>query len=158
MAQQPNIELTPADRPRSEPRPAAARRWNPKGKPGVITAPDQVPRGGGFGTPGPDTGFAFRLIRVADLPDRTDELEQVLAALMGARAAHFGRAPTTEDLEVAKLQCGIGESLPDRLHQRRQRWIEATAHERSKGRSAVAEAGDSLFLKPAEARVHITHE
>ena len=83
----------------------------------MITAPDQVPRGGAFGTPGPDTGFACRLIRAADLPDRSEELEQVLAALMAARASHFGRAPTVEDLEVAKLVCGIGDGLPAHLEQ-----------------------------------------
>lgn len=151
MAQQPNIELTPGDRPRSEPRPAAARRWAPSSKPGVITAPNQVPRGDGFGTPGPDTGFAYRLIRAADLPDRTEPLEQVLAALMGARAALFGRAPTKEDLEVARLLCGLGEVPREDLAERRQRWVEATAHEKPRGRKAVAEVGtDLLRLDPTE--------
>lgn len=158
MAQQPNIELGPADRPRPEPRPGAARRWDPGSKPGVITAPDQMPRGGSFGTPGPDTGFAYRLIRLADLPAQVADLEHVLAALMGARAAHFGRAPTREDLEVALLLCGVGDGLPAHLGERAREWIEATAHEKPKGRTAVNDVGpEALYLKPAEVRVRVSH-
>jgi hypothetical protein len=158
MAQQPNIELEPADKPRTEPRPAAARRWNPNDKPGVITSPGAVPSGGSFGRPGPDTGFAYRLIRSTPNEGRTQALEHVLAALMAARASHFGRAPTSEDLEVASILCGIGEGLPDRLSERRQGWVEATAHEKSKGVTAVNDVGDELLrLKPAEVRSRVTH-
>ena len=158
MAQQPNIELEPADKPRAEPRPAAARRWNPHDKPGVITSPGAVPTGGAFGRPGPDTGFAYRLIRSTDIEGRTPGLEHVLAALMAARASHFGRAPTAEDLEVASILCGIGEALPDWLSERCEGWVEATAHEKSKGVTAVNDVGDELLrLKPAEVRLRVNH-
>lgn len=150
MAQQPNIEVRPADRPRPVPEPGAAAGWRPGMRPGVIQAPGDVPRGGSFGTPGPDAGWALKLVRRADLPDRSEELEQVLAALAGARAAHFGRAPVPVDVEVAKLLAGIGEGLPEELAARRGRWIEATAHERSKGRGAVAEVDLELLVSPPE--------
>ncbi len=158
MAQQPNIELEPEDRPRSVPAPGPARRWNPHDKPGVITSPDAVPAGGAFGRPGPDTGFAYRLIRSSALEDRSAALEHVLAALMAARASHFGRAPTAEDLEVASLLCGIGEALPDWVGERCKGWVEATAHEKSKGVTAVNDVGDELLrLKPDEVRVRLSN-
>jgi hypothetical protein len=122
----------------------------------MITAPHEVPRGEGFGTPGPDTGWAFRLIDAADVPGRSDGLDKVLGALMGARASAFGRAPTREDLEVALILCGIGEGLPDRLADRRERWIEATAHEKPPGRMALAEVGDLLRNRPAEVRLRVS--
>jgi hypothetical protein len=151
MAQQPNIELLLAARPRAVLRPGPARRWRPSDRPGVITAPGQVPRGDQFGTPGPDTGYALTLIERTELPDRSEGLVKVLAALMGARAASFGRAPTVEDLEVAKLLSGIGDGLPDHLVDRRARWVEATAHETPPGRSALADVGPDLLRNPPAA-------
>ena len=157
MAQQPNIEFDPADRPRAVPRPDHARRWKPSDRPGMITSPDEVPRGEGFGTPGPDTGWALRLIDRAEIPDRTPGLEKVLAALMGARAASFGRAPTLEDLEVALLLTGIGEALPEHLVERRHRWVDATTHERPPGRAALADVGTELLrAKPAAVRLRVS--
>ena len=58
-------------------------------------------------------GWALKLVRSADLPERTEGLEAVLAALMAARASFFGRAPVPEDLVVAKILAGYGEGLPD---------------------------------------------
>lgn len=123
----------------------------------MISAPDQVPRGEGFGNPGPDTGWALKLIDLADIPDRSKGIEKVLAALMGARASSFGRAPTLEDLEVALLLCGIGEALPAHLAERRERWVDATAHERPPGRTALTEVGmDLLRTKPAAVRLRVS--
>lgn len=153
MAQQPNIELDPADLPRPAPEPPPPSGWRAASRPGTITAPDQVPRGTAFGTPGPDAGYALRLIRRAGLPAASEQLEDVLAALMAARAASFGRAPTPEDLEVAQLVAGLVEGLPAHLAERCARWVEAAAHERSRGRTAVAEVGlDLLRRPPAEVR------
>lgn len=158
MAQQPNIELDPSDRPRPTPRPDAARRWRAEGRPGIITSPDEVPTGPRFGTPGPDTGYALTLIRKAGIPELTTGLEKVLAALMGARAASFGRAPTPEDLTVARLVCGLDAALPDRLRERCERWVEATAHDRPPGRTALEEAGiDLLRNDPSVVRLRLTN-
>lgn len=152
MAQQPNIELDPADLPRRGLDPSPARRWSAKEKPGVITAPGQVPTGGTFGTPGPDTGWALKIIRHM-APQQDENTEHVLAALMSARAASFGRAPIPEDLEVAKLLCGMGEGLPLQLSARARKWFHAVPHERSKGRTAVAAVDVAhLRMKPAELR------
>ena len=148
MGQQPNVEIDPSDLPRPTPDTDPPRRWRPT-RPGVIVSPEQMPWGGAFGTPGPDMGWALKLVRSADLPERTDGLEAVLAALMAARASVFGRAPVPEDLEVAKVLAGLAEGLPSEFSEKRDRWIEATAHEASPGRSAVSEIDrDLLMLKP----------
>lgn len=149
MGQQPNIELDPADRPRAVPEPDPPRRWKPT-RPGTITAPDQVPRGRWFGRPGPDIGWAYRLVRLADIPGRTPELEAVLVTLMGARSSFFGRAPVPEDLEVAMLLVGLGEGLPDHIGEQRDRWLEVAAHERHPGETALAEVDHDLLLESTE--------
>lgn len=152
MAQQPNIELDPSDLPRRGLDTSAARRWSVSDKPGVITAPADVPHGGTFGTPGPDTGWALRILHHM-APQQDPNVEQVLVALMSARAASFGRAPIPEDLEVAKLLCGMGEGLPLQLSARARKWFNAVPHEPSKGRSAVAAVDQAqLRMKPDELR------
>lgn len=143
MAQEPNIEITPSDGPPHELAYSggATRRG---GRPGVIETPADVPSGEGFGTPGPDTGWALKLIR-RGVEDLTLPVEKILGALMGARAAHFGRAPTPEDLDVAVLVSGLGSVTTGELDDRRRRWERTVAHEKSPGRSAVTEMGETLF-------------
>jgi hypothetical protein len=148
MGQQPNVDIDPSDLPRPTPEPDPPKRWRPT-RPGVIVSPRQMPWGGAFGTPGPDAGWALKLVRSAALPERTAGLEFVLAALMVARASSFGRAPVPEDLEVAKILTGFGTGLPADFLERRGRWVEATAHEPSPGRNAVSEVEPELLrLKP----------
>jgi hypothetical protein len=144
MGQQPSVEISPADLPRAVLEPDPPRRWRPT-RPGVITGPEKMRAGGAFGTPGPDAGFALRIIREFDIPDRSEALEGVLAALMGARASRFGRAPIPEDLAAALAVSGYGEGLPPEVASRRERWVAATAHEASPGRMAVAEVDPDLL-------------
>lgn len=63
-----------------------------------------MPWGGAFGTPGPDTGFAYRIVGSLDLPGgeyyRAD-VEAVVIAVMVARASAIGRAPTASDATAA---------------------------------------------------------
>lgn len=157
MGQQPNIELDPEDRPRATLLPSPPRRWRPSMRPGMITAPDEMPEGIQFGVPAPDTGYALRLIALdPEIPDRSPELEAVLAALMAARASRFGRAPTKKDLQAAKLLCGIGEGLPPELAERRERWVDSVPHDPWPGAGAVAEAGDVLYESPEHVRYILT--
>ncbi|HEY7563322.1 MAG TPA: hypothetical protein VIA81_00175 [Acidimicrobiia bacterium] len=151
MGQQPRIEITQADLPRRTAEPDPPRRWRPGMRPGMITDPVEMKWGGAFGTPGPDTGFALKIIRTVDLDERSPALEQVLAALMAARASLLGRAPTIEDLEVAKIVAGIGYNLPAHLGERRERWLRATAHEASPGKTAVADVDADLLRHKPEA-------
>ena len=71
-----------------------------------------MPWGGAFGTPGPDTGYALRLLAARPLAlaegERRSDAERMLAALMSARASLLGRAPVPADAEVAELILGFG--------------------------------------------------
>lgn len=144
MAQQPNVELSPSDLPTPGLEPAPARRQIPR-RPGTITTPEAMPEGPGFGTPGPDTGWALRIIAGSTYADAEDRLQKVLAALMSARAAHFGRAPVFEDLGVAVRLAGLTGSPSEEVLARSRRWVDAVSHEVSPGRRAVAEAGPALY-------------
>jgi hypothetical protein len=109
MGQQPNIEIDHADRPRSRPQPAAAGSWSPD-RPGDAAGPEDSRWGGGFGTQGPDAGYALTLlagreIAAGDGETPADAIAAV-AVLMMARAAHFGRGPVVGDAEVAEALLG----------------------------------------------------
>ena len=158
MAQQPNIELDASDLPRTDAERSAERRWSPR-RPGEITSPDEMPNRAEFGHPGPDTGWALRLLGVADF-DRSElgtRGEEVLLSIIGARAGSIGRAPTPEDVEVALVLTGLQtEGLDDEtaavLHRHRRAWFHAAAHETSPGTAAL-EAIPSDVL--AETPIHI---
>lgn len=143
MGQQPNIELDREDAPPLEPAPGPSPRWRPD-RPGEITGPDEMPWGGAFGRPGPDTGFAMKLIRRADFTRaRVTQLEALLAAYVGARASAFGRAPVPKDVEAGLIVLGLRpDGLPSpvvtELATQRERWLDATAHEHTRGSAFVA--------------------
>lgn len=158
MAQQPKFEIDPAAFPRPPAETTAARRWSPSMRPGMITSPDQVPTGPSFGRPGPDTGYALRLIRQHTDFDEA-ELDAVLVTLMGARAAGFGRAPTLEDLEVAKVLLGYGDGVPAWVVDRRLRWLGEASHEKVSGSGALAEIDpDLLRERPDRIRYALIHQ
>jgi len=109
-----------------------------------------MPWGGAFGTPGPDTGYARKLLADADLPTRTPLLEDVLATLMGARASLLGRAPIMEDLEVAKEILGLGEDSSPALDAQRERWLEVAVGEKIPGKEMLAELDPDLLRSNPE--------
>lgn len=156
MAQQPNIELTRGDLPPVELAPHASA-WLQE-RPGEITAPDQVEWGGAFGRPGPDTGWALKLVRSTgfDRGDRPGVVEQIVASVAGARAARSGRGPTAEDVEVALTLLGLrteglSEDVARSLSEVRDEAIDHAAHERDKGRSFLESVPmDQLMATPAE--------
>jgi hypothetical protein len=158
MGQQPNREISEAEKPRKTPETPPARSWRPT-KPGVITSPDQVPAGGRFGSAGPDAGFALHLLSMSELPEDDPNLRGVLAGLMTARAAAFGRAPMKEDLEMALVLCGFGFEAPPELIARRERWKAAVPHEARPGQTAVSEVDPELTMnKPEQVRWALTRE
>jgi hypothetical protein len=158
MGQQPNIEITETDLPRPVPQTPPARRWRPDIKPGIPVSPDDVPRGGMFGLPAPDGGWARRIVSRADLPDDDQAIKAVLAALMTARAGALGRGPTSEDLEVALILCGYGFEASPEVIERRERWRTAVSHDLRPGETAVAEVDlDLIVNNPAEVRWALSH-
>lgn len=111
MGQQPNIPITLGDLPRATPKPAAPRRWRPH-RPGEITSPDDMPWGGLFGTPGPDTGYALRLLSERELPggsEHRDDVTAAILAIVSARGSALGRAPVGPDIDVAIDLLGLDD-------------------------------------------------
>ncbi len=152
MAQQPNVEITEAERPRQTPQPGPAVKWRAD-KPGVPAGPEDVPVGGHFGTTGPDPGWGLKILNSATLPDDDPRLRQLLTGLVLARAAALGRAPVPQDIEVALVLCGYGEDPPADVVARRRRWLAAVPHETRPGETAVAEIDRSLLVnKPEQIR------
>ncbi|MGH3650076.1 MAG: hypothetical protein ACRDU9_05145 [Acidimicrobiia bacterium] len=157
MAQQPNVEITDAERPRVVLQPGPAVRWR-SGKPGIPEGPSDVPQGGVFGTTGPDPGWGLRILSYYELPDDDPRLRKVVAGLVLARSAALGRGPVPEDIEVALVLCGYDDDATPALVERRRRWLEATAHETRPGATAVAEVDrDLLVNKPEHVRYALRH-
>lgn len=148
MAQQPNVEITAAEQPRSRLEPGPAVKWR-SGKPGMPDGPDGIDGGGYYGTTGPDPGWGLKILADVTLPDADPHFREVVAGLMLARAAALGRAPVPEDIEVALILCGYGYEPPGAVVDARKRWIHAAAHDRRPGATAVSEVDrDLLVLKP----------
>lgn len=157
MAQQPNVEITDAERPRRTPKPGVAVKWRAD-KPGIPDAPNDIRGGGYYGTTGPDPGWGLKLVNSADLPDDDPDLKKVLTGLVLARAAAWGRAPVREDLEVALVLCGYDDDPPEHVVQSRKRWLDASPHEQRPGATAVAEVDRQiLMMTPGEARFALRH-
>lgn len=157
MAQQPNVEITDAERPRAALQPGVAVKWRAD-KPGIPTGPTATPGGGYYGTTGPDPGWGMRLVNQSDLPDDDPDVRKVLSGLVMARAAALGRAPVKEDLEAALILCGYDEDPPVDVVQRRKRWLDASAHEQRPGATAVTEVDkETLMMKPERLRYALRH-
>ena len=155
MGQQPNVELRRSDLPRPVPEPGPPARWRPR-RPGEIVSPEQAVTGGSFGRPGPDAGYALRLIELLHPLD--GDLAEVAATIMSARASAFGRAPVAEDLDVARVFLGLVDGAPERIVSRARTWLEAAAHERVKGQRALAEIDTVLLVaKPEQIRYAQSH-
>lgn len=161
MAQQPNIELENSDLPR----PVATRgpepRWHPE-RPGDLHGPGDMPWGGAFGTIGPDTGYVLVLIagRELDLApgEHRHQAETGVATLAAARASHFGRAPTIDDVDVAAALLGYetqdvpAELIAD-LATDRADWLANLGHDAARARALVASVPlDVLAGSPEDIR------
>ncbi len=152
MGQQPNIRIGIEDLPRPTAKPGPARRWSPD-RPGEITSPAAAPWGGAFGTPGPDAGFALKLVADRELPlldgETRGDVEAAVATLMVARASHFGRAPVGTDAAVAEALLGFGTPEPSW----RLAWTRGLAHDHHARRDLVsAVVPGALFAGADEVR------
>ena len=117
-----------------------------------------MPSGGSFGRPGPDTGWGLRMIQEAsfDRGRRPRTLERLLCALVGARSSHARRGPARQDVEVALSLLGLHDAYrdsggaPEQIRLRRERWLDAVAHEAWPGMSALASIPVDLLTDTPE--------
>lgn len=111
MGQQPNVPLVIEDLPRHTAHPPAPQRWSPN-RPGEISGPASLPTGGHFGATGPDAGYALGLVKRRTLPGgehHRGDVVALVAAVVTARAAALGRAPTPTDVDAALLLLALDD-------------------------------------------------
>jgi hypothetical protein len=111
---------------------------------------ERLVRGGGV--PGPDQGYALRL--AARFRDRLvltegEHADDVIAGALAValrRAAVYGRAPVSSDLELALSVFGYLAAAPEDLVQHRRRLFAGVAHDYTRQR-AVASALPETTLR-----------
>ncbi|MEA2002447.1 MAG: hypothetical protein U9N84_11285 [Actinomycetota bacterium] len=136
MGQQPNIELEISDLPRPRRKPDPARGWIP-GRPGELGGPEDMRSGAGFGSTGPDAGYALSLavareVALADGEHRGNA-NAAIAAVASARSSGYGRGPTKQDIDFALVllgynASGISEEMAAGLATSRLDWFAAAGH------------------------------
>ncbi len=109
------------------------------------------------GSPGPNVGYAITLARRArdrfrvEPGEHAEDAEAVVAELAMKRAAAFGRAPTTLDVDFAADVLGYAGPAPEDFRTWRSRHVRGAAHEYVV-RRGVVDAVDVAQLRrsPAE--------
>ena len=155
MAQPSFVPITEADQVRStiaQPVPTHLA-----GRPGEMRTP-RSSRGAGFGSPGPDQGYALKLahglastIVLAPHEERHD-VEVGAALIASKRASLFGRAPSVYDLQVALGLFGYLAEAPQDLVEYRGSLFQAVSHRWVAQRELVDSVPEAaLRLAPAEA-------
>ncbi|HLX88482.1 MAG TPA: hypothetical protein VKR22_08540 [Acidimicrobiales bacterium] len=128
-----------------------------------LRSPGQ-PRGRSFGIPGPDQGYAL-LLADRMFADRLElspgiTAEDALtgaAAVAGARAALFGRAPVARDVELGLVLFGFLGDAPTDLLTWRAPFFKAAGHHYDLQRRIVGLVPEAtLRLTPDEARDSIS--
>lgn len=164
MGQQPNIELEIADLPRPQPKPDVPQKWTPD-RPGELGGPEDMMWGRGFGTVGPDSGYALSLVGRRELKlvdgEHRHNADLAVAALASARASLFGRAPTGKDIDLALVLLGYDSAdtpaeIVAELEQGRLEWFSAVGHHPDKLVDFVGTIdADVLRLTAEQARARL---
>ena len=153
MGQRPSVDLRLRDLPRATDHPGAPRRWSPD-RPGDATGPDFLPRRGRFGAPGPDTGYAWRLLEGRHIAvaagERREDAVAAVAAVMAARASALGRAPVAADAAAAEKILGYGLEPSEDVASARSAAVGGLAHHPERTRALVAAIGRGILTAPVE--------
>jgi len=157
MTQPKYAPILEADEVRPASRLAPPRAWTPH-RPGEIR-PGARPSGRGLGDPGPDQGYALGLAErfsdrlVLGAGERRDDVLAGAVALAMRRAASFGRAPVSADLEVALGLFGFFGEAPAELLERRRALFAGASHDYWDQRElAQSVPEETLRLSPAAVR------
>ena len=130
--------------------------WSPH-RPADFRPGEHVERRGHAGVPGPDQGYALHLaerfeprLLLAE-GEHADDVLAGAAALALRRAALYGRAPVSTDLELALDVFGYLNGAPEELVDARRRLLGGAAHDYDLVRSLVDTVPEeTLRLTPAE--------
>jgi hypothetical protein len=131
-----------------------AKSWRAE-RPGDLAAGQ--PSGTLLGRPGPNVGYAFKLVnrwrdrfRLAPL-EHYEDAAAVVAEIAMKRAALFGRAPVATDVEVAMDLLGYADDLPSDVAERRMRLVHGAGHDYYTRRAIVDRIPDDVLrLAPTQ--------
>jgi hypothetical protein len=128
-------------------------------RPGEALAAHRPPSGPQFGSPGPDQGYALKLVKSFAGKIKLQEGEHEADAISGCaavalkRSALFHRAPVIFDLELAFTVWGFLEPAPDALVAFRGPLFEGVAHDYAHQRAIADRVPEAtLRLTPQQAR------
>lgn len=138
--------------------------WEPH-RPADFRADPTSARPPNTGIPGPDQGYALRLadrlkpkLRLAD-DEHADDVLTGAVAIGLRRAALFGRAPVTADLELALHLFGFLEGAPEDVVESRQRYFSGASHNYWQQRDLAEWVPEStLRLRPSDLRAILADE
>lgn len=160
MAIDPYVATRAADAPSGKEKLPPPRGWRAS-RPGDLAS--RQPSGPLLGTPGPDAGYALTLGErfVKDLQlaphEHPNDALAVGVALATKRAAIFGRAPVSADLEVALALLGYLGNAPEELVAWRCDAVRGASHDYACRRAVVdVVRPEGLKLSPAQARAGVT--
>jgi hypothetical protein len=154
MAQPTFVPITEADQVRSARRLSVPKAWV-AGRPADLHGPKR-PAGSRLGTPGPDQGFALRLVRRFEdrlrlVPE--ESVEDVLrgaALLASKRAGLLGRAPCVYDLDAAFALFGfLVDAPPEGLVAERRRLFASASRDYVAQRELVDAVPEETLALPA---------
>ena len=160
MPTDPFVTAIPADSPRQAQNLAPGVSL-PPARPSVGDRPGEVagpwPRGAGFGSPGPNIGFALTLVararsRITLAPNEHEaDAHALVAAVAMKRASLFGRAPVAADVSCALLVLGYeGPASGDFVEWRILAGVDA-AHDYRSGRDLCAQISpEDIRLDPRD--------
>jgi hypothetical protein len=155
MTQPSYVPIAEADQVRPAYRLQTPRNWRAE-RVADLKTPGQ-PRGRAFGVPGPDQGYALLLahrlfeerLQLTAGVTSEDALTGA-AAVAGARAALFGRAPVAGDIELALTLFGFLGGSPADLLSWRDRLFQAAAHHYDLQRRIVESVPEPTLRLSAE--------
>ena len=158
MAQPEYVPVLPRDKVRVSERLPTPEPWFAD-RPAEVVQQGGQPAGPRFGVAGPDQGYALRLVRqwkdkVVVIPG--EHVEDAIAGCLGValkRAALFGRAPVTYDLESAFTVWGFLPPVPPELVVFRKPLFESAAHHYNDQRDIADRIPErTLRMTPADVR------
>jgi hypothetical protein len=160
---QPNfVPIVETDQVRPSYRLRTPQDWR-AGRVADLRGPEET-RGRELGVPGPDQGYAL-LLAHTQFEDRLELTSGITAedALVGCaavgsrRAALFGRAPVSKDIELALVLFGFLGPAPDDLVAWRAPMFSAAAHHYQQQRTIVGVVpAETLRLTPADVRGRVS--
>jgi hypothetical protein len=157
MPTDPYVPVTLDEEPRQEPNLAPGvhmpppRGWRAD-RPGDLGAIQ--PKGAMLGSPGPNVGYALRLVDRArsrmklEPNEHAEDAAAVVAAIAMKRASTFGRGPTVNDVDFALELLGYAGDAPEDVRGWRPDVIRAAGHDYSVRRAIVDTVGTGLLRLP----------